>query len=153
MKWSDAPQVVVVGTDMSESAIGPTVDVRHPDDAAQKVRPVSDFADYRLGPTLAHGIRARLGNTFVLHSNTDVVPLPQTDPSQTRVRAASSSIGDWMFGQRDVVISISAPTARRSTRAKSHKYSPTRWRWSTPCTARTRDRAPTPCSSRCSIHS
>ena len=48
------------------------------------------FAHYpRWAQTLAHGIRARLGNTFVLHGNThDLVPLPQPTDAR-RARAAS----------------------------------------------------------------
>ena len=82
----------------------------------------SPFAHYpKWAQTLAHGIRARLGNTFVLHGNThDVVPLPfdvaqgnpehsrgvpRTDPGAAAGFAPLTTfLADWVFGQRDVVI-------------------------------------------------
>ena len=67
----------------------------------------------RWARTLAHGIRARLGNTFVLHGNThDLAPLPTRCGPRAAIRAADHVPGEWIFGQRDVVIDISAPTAR-----------------------------------------
>ncbi len=57
---------------------------------------------------LAHGIRARLGNTFVLHGNThDLVPVP-TPPTDPRTAAdfvpLTRFLADWIFGQRQVVL-------------------------------------------------
>jgi len=86
---------------------------------------VSDFAHYPgWAQTLAHGIRARLGNTFVLHGNThDVVPLPQTDPSATRTFVPLTKfLGDWMFGQRDVVIEYQRANGATFHTRESHKY-------------------------------
>jgi len=58
--------------------------------------------------TLAHGIRARLGNTFVLHGNThDVVAVPQTSvdaANPTDFVPLTAFLAEWMFGQREVVI-------------------------------------------------
>jgi AAA+ superfamily predicted ATPase len=57
---------------------------------------------------LAHGIRARLGNTFILHGSThDLVPVPQ--PAGGVHTAAEfvplvNFLADWIFGQREVVI-------------------------------------------------
>ncbi len=58
--------------------------------------------------TLAHGIRARLGNTFILHGNTlDLLPAPKA-PAEPRTLAdfmpLTRFLGEWIFGQRDVVI-------------------------------------------------
>ena len=57
---------------------------------------------------LAHGIRARLGNTFVLHGNThDVVPAPRPAGSAGAAPEfipLTRFLSDWVFGQRDVVI-------------------------------------------------
>jgi SpoVK/Ycf46/Vps4 family AAA+-type ATPase len=68
----------------------------------------SPFANYPAwAQVLAHGIRARLGNTFVLHGNThDVAPLPPSvdDPATNRFAPLTTFLGDWIFGQRDVVI-------------------------------------------------
>jgi AAA+ superfamily predicted ATPase len=55
----------------------------------------------RWAQVLAHGIRARLGNTFLLHGNThDVVPVP----GSSGFAPLSAFLAEWMFGQRDVVI-------------------------------------------------
>ena len=75
----------------------------------------SPFAEYPTwARTLAHGIRARLANTFVLHGNThDLVPVPQMPAAEVPADAGSSParfvpivtfLADWIFGQRDVVI-------------------------------------------------
>jgi len=74
----------------------------------------------RWARTLAHGIRARLGNTFLLHGNThDLVPVPTPEGAAAGAAAggatgaASSApaflpltafLAEWIFGQRDVVI-------------------------------------------------
>lgn len=57
--------------------------------------------------TLAHGIRARLGNTFVLHGNThDVVAAPTAGDAATpdHFVPLSNFLAEWIFGQREVVI-------------------------------------------------
>jgi AAA+ superfamily predicted ATPase len=68
----------------------------------------SPFAGYPAwAQTLAHGIRARLGNTFILHGNThDVAPLPPSvdGPAGNQFAPLTTFLGDWIFGQRDVVI-------------------------------------------------
>jgi AAA+ superfamily predicted ATPase len=57
---------------------------------------------------LAHGIRARLGNTFLLHGNThDLVPVPAArEPAGAAADFVPLTrfLSDWVFGQRDVVI-------------------------------------------------
>lgn len=56
---------------------------------------------------LAHGIRARLGNTFVLHGNThDLQPAPVEGrvPIATDFVPTASFLADWIFGRREVVI-------------------------------------------------
>ena len=129
--------------------------------AAESEGPVSTpFGHYpRWAQTLAHGIRARLGNTFILHGNThDVVPLPPTDPRRrARLRAADRvprrlDVRPARRGDR-----VPARQRRRPfTPASRTSTSPTPWRWSTPCTAptwRDRCRAIRRCSSRCSIRS
>jgi SpoVK/Ycf46/Vps4 family AAA+-type ATPase len=100
----------------------------------------STFAHYpRWAQTLAHGIRARLGNTFLLHGNThDVVPLPfdpaqgnpersrgvpQTDPGAAAGFAPLTNfLGDWMFGQRDVVIEYQRANGATFHTRESHKH-------------------------------
>jgi AAA+ superfamily predicted ATPase len=85
----------------------------------------STFAHYpKWAQTLAHGIRARLGNTFVLHGNThDVVPLPRTDPGAAPGFAPLTNfLGDWMFGQRDVVIEYQRANGPTFHSRESHKH-------------------------------
>lgn len=57
---------------------------------------------------LAHGIRARLANTFVLHGNThDLVAVPaRNDRGKTAddFVPVVPFLAEWIFGQRDVVI-------------------------------------------------
>ena len=57
---------------------------------------------------LAHGIRARLGNTFVLHGNThDLQPAPhQADRAHTAADFVplTAFLARWVFGQRDVIV-------------------------------------------------
>ena len=57
---------------------------------------------------LAHGIRARLGNTFVLHGNThDLVPAPGSlggAGGAPDFIPLTGFLSDWVFGQRDAVI-------------------------------------------------
>ncbi len=69
----------------------------------------SSFERYPLwAQTLAHGIRARLGNTFLLHGNThDLVPAPhppETPRSIADFVPLTSFLAEWVFGQRQVVI-------------------------------------------------
>jgi AAA+ superfamily predicted ATPase len=98
------------------------------------------FAHYpRWAQTLAHGIRARLGNTFILHGNThDVVPLPfddaqgnpersrgvpPTDPGAPRgFVPLTAFLADWMFGQRDVVIEYQRANGATFHTRQSHKH-------------------------------
>lgn len=56
--------------------------------------------------TLAHGIRARLGNTFVLHGNThDLQPVPREGaPAAGDFVPLTTFLASWIFGQREVVI-------------------------------------------------
>jgi ATP-dependent 26S proteasome regulatory subunit len=62
----------------------------------------------RWARTLAHGIRARLGNTFVLHGNThDLVAVPQPSGGARTAEdfiPMTRFLAEWIFGQRDVVI-------------------------------------------------
>jgi SpoVK/Ycf46/Vps4 family AAA+-type ATPase len=57
---------------------------------------------------LAHGIRARLGNTFVLHGNThDLAPAPKSPDARRALSdfvPLTRFVGEWIFGQREVVI-------------------------------------------------
>ena len=80
----------------------------------------------RWAQTLAHGIRARLGNTFVLHGNThDLVPVPKTDGGAAKGPAfvpLTDFLGDWMFGQRDVVIEYQRANGATFHTRESHKY-------------------------------
>lgn len=83
------------------------------------------FGHYpRWAQTLAHGIRARLGNTFILHGNThDVVPLPPTDPGARRgFVPVTTFLADWMFGQRDVVIEYQRANGATFHTRDSHKH-------------------------------
>ena len=64
----------------------------------------------RWARVLAHGIRARLGNTFVLHGNThDLVAATAGRPGQppsgpSEYVPMAGFLAEWVFGQRDVVI-------------------------------------------------
>jgi AAA+ superfamily predicted ATPase len=98
------------------------------------------FGHYpRWAQTLAHGIRARLGNTFILHGNThDVVPLPApfdvaqggpersrgaTDPGSARSFVPLTAfLADWVFGQRDVVIEYQRANGAAFHTRESHKH-------------------------------
>lgn len=73
---------------------------------------------------LAHGIRARLGNTFVLHGNThDLQPVPRDGAAgPADFVPMASFLADWIFGQREVVIEFQrANGAIFHTRA-SHQH-------------------------------
>ena len=76
--------------------------------------------------TLAHSIRARLGNTFVLHGNTlDLVPAPK-DAGVPRTAADFETItqflAHWVFGQRDVVIEYQRANGAIFHTRESHKH-------------------------------
>jgi AAA+ superfamily predicted ATPase len=75
---------------------------------------------------LAHGIRARLGNTFVLHGNThDLVPVPAS-PDGAGAAAdfvpLTRFLSDWVFGQRDVVIEYQRANGAIFHTPQSHKH-------------------------------
>lgn len=97
------------------------------------------FGHYpRWAQTLAHGIRARLGNTFILHGNThDVVPLPApfdvaqgspersrgaTDPAPRGFVPLTAFLADWVFGQRDVVIEYQRANGPAFHTRESHQH-------------------------------
>ncbi len=86
----------------------------------------SPFASYPgWAQTLAHGIRARLGNTFILHGNThDVVPLPPSvdGPRGGQFVPLTKFLGDWIFGQRDVVIEFQRANGATFHSRESHKH-------------------------------
>ena len=75
---------------------------------------------------LAHSIRARLGNTFVLHGNTlDLVPVPQ--PAGTPHTSADFEpivpfLARWVFGQREVVIEYQRANGAIFHTRESHKH-------------------------------
>ncbi len=83
----------------------------------------TSFEQYpRWARTLAHGIRARLGNTFVLHGNThDLVPVPKPADGPEFVPLAKF-IGDWIFGQRDIVIEYQRANGAIFHTRESHQY-------------------------------
>ncbi len=76
--------------------------------------------------TLAHGIRARLGNTFVLHGNTlDLVPAPKpagTPRTIADFEPVAAFLGNWVFGQRDVVIEYQRANGAIFHTRDSHKH-------------------------------
>ncbi len=80
----------------------------------------------RWARTLAHGIRARLGNTFILHGNTlDLVPAPKPDGTPRTLadfRPISAFLGEWIFGQRDVVIEYQRANGAIFHTRDSHKH-------------------------------
>jgi AAA+ superfamily predicted ATPase len=86
---------------------------------------------------LAHGIRARLGNTFVLHGNThDLVPVPRIagqagseDPADSGRQSRPAEfvpltrfLADWIFGQREVVIEYQRANGAIFHTRESHKH-------------------------------
>jgi len=85
------------------------------------------FDDYpKWARKLAHGIRARLGNTFILHGNTlDLVPAPRA-ANEPRAIAdfvpLTSFLADWVFGQRDVVIEYQRANGAIFHTRDSHKH-------------------------------
>jgi AAA+ superfamily predicted ATPase len=75
---------------------------------------------------LAHGIRARLGNTFVLHGNThDLVPVPAS-PDRAGTAAdfvpLTRFLSDWVFGRRDAVIEYQRANGAIFHTPESHKH-------------------------------
>ena len=75
---------------------------------------------------LAHAIRARLGNTFVLHGNTlDLVPAPpKGDAPRTPgdFEPIAPFLAHWVFGQRDVVIEYQRANGAIFHTRESHKH-------------------------------
>lgn len=74
---------------------------------------------------LAHGIRARLGNTFVLHGNThDVVGVPKADDAAQKAEFVplTAFLADWIFGQRDVIIEFQRANGAIFHTRQSHKH-------------------------------
>ncbi|HVS30875.1 MAG TPA: AAA family ATPase [Thermoanaerobaculia bacterium] len=76
--------------------------------------------------TLAHGIRARLGNTFVLHGNThDLVSVPKS-PDAPRQSGdfvpLTNFLADFVFGQREVVIEYQRANGPAFHTRASHKH-------------------------------
>ena len=87
----------------------------------------SAFNHYpRWARTLAHGIRARLGNTFILHGNTlDLVPVPKEDDTPRDVTdflPITPFLAGWVFGQRDVVIEYQRANGALFHTRESHKH-------------------------------
>ena len=75
--------------------------------------------------TLAHGIRARLGNTFLLHGNThDVVAVPSAGAAAklSDFVPLTSFLAEWIFGQREVVIEYQRANGAAFHTRESHKY-------------------------------
>jgi ATP-dependent 26S proteasome regulatory subunit len=87
----------------------------------------TSFVHYpRWAQTLAHGIRARLGNTFVLHGNTlDLLPAPKA-AGEARTMAdflpLSRFLGEWIFGQRQVVIEYQRANGAIFHTRDSHRH-------------------------------
>lgn len=75
--------------------------------------------------TLGRGIRARLGNTFVLHGNTlDLVPPPAGDTplKATDFTPLPAFLAEWIFGQRDCVIEYQRANGAMFHTRESHKH-------------------------------
>jgi AAA+ superfamily predicted ATPase len=73
---------------------------------------------------LAHGIRARLGNTFVLHGNThDMVGVPNPPDATQKAEFVplTAFLADWIFGQRVVVIEFQRANGAIFHTRQSHK--------------------------------
>jgi SpoVK/Ycf46/Vps4 family AAA+-type ATPase len=72
--------------------------------------------------TLAHSIRARLGNTFVLHGNThDLAPIPERQDGPGFVPLATF-LAEWIFGQREVVIEYQRANGAIFHTRESHQH-------------------------------
>jgi SpoVK/Ycf46/Vps4 family AAA+-type ATPase len=80
----------------------------------------------RWAKTLAHGIRARLGNSFILHGNThDLVPVPKPPEAQRQSSdfvPLARFLGDWIFGQRDIVIEYQRANGAMFHTRESHQH-------------------------------
>ena len=80
----------------------------------------------RWARTLAHGIRARLGNTFLLHGNThDLVAVPAPPDgtrSTTEFVPLTRFLADWIFGQREVVIEYQRANGAVFHTRESHRH-------------------------------
>src|SRR5688572_21436323 len=71
---------------------------------------------------LAHGIQARLGNTFILHGNVhDLVAVPRPSSSVEFV-PLTAFLADWIFGPRDVVIEYQRANGAIFHTKQSHKH-------------------------------
>jgi AAA+ superfamily predicted ATPase len=73
---------------------------------------------------LAHGIRARLGNTFILHGNThDVVAVPRPTGANQKPEFVplTTFLAEWIFGQRDVAIEFQRANGAIFHTRQSHK--------------------------------
>lgn len=75
---------------------------------------------------LAHGIRARLGDTFVLHGNTlDLVPTPQPPDAPRDAQAfvpITNFLAEYVFGQRDLVLEFQRANGAIFHTRQSHTY-------------------------------
>ena len=84
------------------------------------------FGHYpRWAQTLAHGIRARLGNTFVLHGNTlDLVPVPRRrdDGTPDEFVPLGRFLAEWVFGQREVVLEYQRANGAVFHTRESHRH-------------------------------
>lgn len=78
----------------------------------------------RWARALAHGIRARLGNTFILHGNThDVQAAPRDGkPDAADFVPIASFLAEWIFGQREVVIEFQRANGAIFHTRESYKY-------------------------------
>ena len=88
---------------------------------------MTTFAHYpRWARPLAHGIRARLGNTFVLHGNThDLVPVPKAAGEAhavTEFVPITRFLADWIFGQREVVIEFQRANGAAFLTREGHRH-------------------------------
>ena len=87
----------------------------------------TSFDQYpRWARTLAHGIRARLGNTFVLHGSThDLVPVPKPADAPRAPGdfvPLARFVADWVFGQRDVIIEYQRANGPMFHTRESHQH-------------------------------
>lgn len=74
---------------------------------------------------LARAIRARLGNSFILHGNThDLVAMPGTVESHgnSKFVPLTGFLADWIFGQRDVVIEYQRANGALFRSPQAHKH-------------------------------
>jgi len=80
-------------------------------------------ADYpRWARALAHGIQARLGNTFILHGNVhDLVAVPKPSKGPEFI-PLTAFLADWIFGPRDVVIEYQRANGAIFHTKQSHKH-------------------------------